>query len=148
VTNDASRFLRRLLDTFERVLRRLFGRDADQPTASPVRHFHVEVTAMKDALFTWTLPTTRQQGGPLKPADIVGTEIALRVVGIPEWTVLGLASGTATEFAQSDLDDGDYEARAVVITDADQRGAAAVLAFSVADDSPAVAVGGFSVELG
>jgi hypothetical protein len=149
--NDVLAFLHRLLDAIERFLRRILGRDVDPAPgpapATPVLHFSVEVDAMKNALFTFTLPTTRQAGGALDPAAIVATEIALRVVGIEEWTVLGMAEGTATEFAQDELDFGDYEARAVVITDGDVRGIAAVLPFAVSDDSRAAAVEGLAVEL-
>lgn len=122
--------------------------------ASAVVDLTIEVDEMKNATFTWTLPTTRVQGGPLDPNDIEGTEISLRVVGIPDWTVLGVVQGTGQEFVQNELDIGDYEARAVVLTtdpqdslNPPQRGEPTVLPFVVADDSPAAAVEGFSVEL-
>jgi hypothetical protein len=101
----------------------------------------------KDVLFTWKRPTQRQAGGPLDPARIDGTEIAIRVGGFPDWTVLGVAAGQAEEFEQTQLDFGTYEARAVVLTDGGQRGQPAVLAFEILDDSAAVAVVDFAVQV-
>jgi len=148
------KFIRRAFDTLERFLRRLFRLEEDPDPvpdyASPVTHFRIEVDEMKNARFTFTLPTTRQQGGALDPADIVGTEISLRVAGDTGWTPLGVADALEQEFIQNELDNGDYEARAVVLTgDAASplRGAEAILPFSVLDDSPAAAVGSFAVEL-
>ena len=148
------KFIRRAFDTLERFLRRLFRLEEDPDPvpdyASPVTHFRIEVDEMKNARFSWTFPTTRQQGGPLDPADIIGTEISIRVVGIPDWTPLGVAEPDELEFVQNELDNGDYEARAVVLTDdaaVPQRGLESILSFTVADDSPAAAVGSFAVEL-
>lgn len=119
-----------------------------QPAAR-VPWFKVEVhTYMKTARFSWDYPTQRQQGGALNPADIVGAEVALRVAGAPEFTVLATVDHPTDEFVQNELDNGAYQARLVVLTrPGTQRGEPAFLAFEVADESPAVAAGNFAVEL-
>lgn len=111
---------------------------------------------MQNARFYWTFPTTRQEGGPLDPADIIGTEIAIRVVPttpppspIP-WSVLDVVNAPGLELTQDELTAGDYEARAIVLTDdaaSPVRGAERVITFRVDDNSPAAAVDGFGVEL-
>lgn len=102
---------------------------------------------MKNARFTWQYPNVRTQGGPLLDEDIVGAEIAIRITGAPDWTVLDTVPHPTAELIQNELDVGDYEARCVVITDGNQRGEPALLSFTVSDDSPAAAVSGFAVEL-
>lgn len=102
---------------------------------------------MKNARFTWTYPTNRQRGGALDPADVVGAELSLRVVGAPDWTVLATPAFPVVEANQADMVEGDYEARLVILTDAAVRGAPATIAFRVADDSAAEAASDFAVEL-
>lgn len=102
---------------------------------------------MQNARFTWFYPTTRQAGGEVVPGDIASAEVAIRVVGAPDWTVLGKADYPASEFTQNDLAEGDYEARVVAIEPNGQQGLYGFASFTVLDASPLGAPTDIAVEL-
>ena len=83
----------------------------------------------------WNLPTIRQSGLPVDPADVQGVEVALAVAGGP-YSVLNTVPSDTLELVVPDLTPGDYLCRLVPIDTADVRGAETELVFQIADDTP------------
>ena len=97
---------------------------------------------MKNVTVTWDLPTQRESGFPLNPADIANVEFGMRVVGAPDFTVLGTVLPTDPQtFAVADVDIGDWEIRLVVVDTAARRSADVIAPFTVPDETnPGVVV--------
>lgn len=92
---------------------------------------------MKTVTLTWDLPTTREQGGVLDPADINNIEVEASADGGTNWVLAGSVAPTDTQtFTMSDLDIGTWMFRVTVIDGAGQRSAPAETSVSVVDDSP------------
>lgn len=91
---------------------------------------------MSSATFTWTLPTLRESGGPLDPADIDRTEIAMSADDGANFTPTATVVPTDEQtWTVSELVFGDYIVRFVVI---DTQGRASTpfdFPFTALDDS-------------
>ncbi len=89
---------------------------------------------MKNALVTWTLPTTRESGLSLDPADIANVEVSMSGdLGANFTPVTTVLPSDPQEAAVSDLDIGDWIFRLIVVDTAGLQ--------SVAVDVPAVVDG-------
>lgn len=97
---------------------------------------------MKTILINWILPTTRQQGGPLTPADIARVEIEISADNGANFTPVGTFTPDILETTVVDLPFGDqYQVRGRVVDQTDQAGEWAVEAFTLVDTSPPGTVG-------
>ncbi len=99
----------------------------------------------KTATINWELPTTRQSGLPVDAAEVLGTEVALSVVGGVYSVLDPMLPPDILEHVIPDLTPGDYLCRLVPIDTADVRGAETELQFNVPDESPLSAVENASV---
>ena len=91
---------------------------------------------MKTILINWILPTTRQQGGPLLPADIARVEIELSADGGANYTSVGTFTPDILDTTVADLPFGDYTVRGRAVDQTNQAGNWAEEAFSLSDTSP------------
>lgn len=90
----------------------------------------------KIATARWELPTTRQSGLPVDPAEVQGVEVALSVVGGVYSVLEPLVPPDTLEHAIPDLTPGDYLCRMAPIDMDDVRGAETELPFSIPDETP------------
>ena len=91
---------------------------------------------MADKTFRWTLPTTRVDGKPLSPSEILHVEISLNVGA--GFGVIASVPPSTLELVQTELDGGDYVVRGVVVPVSGGRSTPVDVPFSVAfaDASP------------
>ena len=85
---------------------------------------------------TWTAPTSRQNGRPLKPDDIARYELQARVNGAPDFSTIADPPSTATTAVLDSPAPGDYEFRIRAIEKNGAPGAWGVAAIEVPDTSP------------
>lgn len=90
----------------------------------------------RTATAKWGIPTVRESGQPADPADYMGCEIALAVVGGPFSVLEPLVPDGTFEHPIPDLTPGDYQCRYVPIEINDDRGTVAVVDFNIPDDTP------------
>lgn len=96
---------------------------------------------MKDALISWVLPTTRQQGGPLDPADIRSVDVKLSADGGANFSdVADVPVLQAQEVPLAGLDINSYIVRLQCFDLLNQGGIVVDTPFDVIDDSPPGAV--------
>lgn len=62
----------------------------------------------------WTLPTTREKGGALRPEDIEGVEISMSANNGTNWSSIGTFPASVLSTEVFDLDPGVYLVRGVV----------------------------------
>ena len=92
---------------------------------------------MKSVRISWTLPTVREQGGPITPAEIGEVEIELSADGGANWTPVGSFPSDTLETVIADLPFSDqYVVRGRAIDTAAQVAQWTFLPFTVADTSP------------
>lgn len=92
---------------------------------------------MKSMRISWTLPTVREQGGPITPAEIGEVEIELSADGGVNYTPVGSFPSDTLETIVADLPFSDqYVVRGRAIDTAAQAGVWTSLPFTVADTSP------------
>lgn len=94
----------------------------------------------KTALVTWGLPTTRESGNALTPAEIAGVDIDFAVErtdgGSPVFTNLGRRMPTATQdWSIPDLDAGNWIVRLTVEDTAGKKSTPVDTVFTVADET-------------
>lgn len=100
---------------------------------------------MKDAIFTWVLPTEREEGGPLLPEDIAHVQLELSADGGANWTELAPVPPTQLTQAANNLIIAEWLVRGFVEDKLGQRSRnPQETAFSVVDDSPP---GGITVQV-
>ena len=63
---------------------------------------------MADIKVTWSDPTTRSDGSALLAEDIGGIEVAMKVGGAPDFTLLSTVDAGVMQFVQTDLPAGSY----------------------------------------
>ena len=90
---------------------------------------------MKTALITWDLPTTRESGLPLDPADIQHVEVSLSADLGQNFGVLDTVAPPTLELTVPDLEIGDWVTRLVVVDTAGRRSADFDVPFNVPDDT-------------
>lgn len=90
---------------------------------------------MGDATARWELPTVRQSGLPMDPADVKHVEVALAVVGGP-YSPLEIVAPPKLDHLIPDLSPGDYLCRLVAVDLDDERGAETELPFNIPDETP------------
>jgi hypothetical protein len=91
---------------------------------------------MANVRVAWTLPTTRQSGKPLSPADIAGVELAQSADGGANFGVIDTLPPTTTSTLVNELEPGDWYFRGVVIDTAGRRSSPVVKSISIADTTP------------
>lgn len=92
---------------------------------------------MKNILISWILPTTRQAGGPLDPADIQHVTLHMSADGGTNWASINDFAPDVLETPVNDLPFSDqYIVRGRVVDVADQAGDWVAVPFVLADDSP------------
>ena len=90
---------------------------------------------MRNAIVSYDLPTTRQSGLPLDPADIAGVEVSLSADGGANFAVLDTVAPPATSLEQTELEPGDYMFRLIVIDTNGRRGNPVDEPFAIPDDT-------------
>ena len=95
---------------------------------------------MKNATVSWDLPTTRESGFPLDPADIQGVEVSLSADGGASFSVLNTVAPPETELLVPDLEIGDWAFRLVVVDTNGKRSADVDALFNVPDETAPSAV--------
>lgn len=101
----------------------------------------------RTATAKWGLPTKRQSGLPVDPAEVQGTEIALAVAGGPFSVLEPMVPSDTLELVIPDLTPGDYLCRYVPIDMDDVRGALIEVQFNIPDDTPLAEVENPTVEI-
>ncbi len=91
---------------------------------------------MNDALVRWTLPTTRQSGGPLDPDDISGVEVSISSDNGANYTVADTVEPPILDKQFADLAFGDWLVRLIVIDTRSVRSGGIVTPFKIPDESP------------
>lgn len=76
---------------------------------------------MKNVNISWELPTTRESGFPLDPADIQHVEVSLSADLGANFTVLNNVAPPTLDLTVPDLEIGDWIFRLVVVDTADRR---------------------------
>jgi len=89
---------------------------------------------MANLRITWVLPTTRESGKPLAPADIAGVDVELSADGGESFTSLGVKAGT--EFVITELEPGEWFVRGTVV-DTKARRSAPLSGSAVIEDATA-----------
>lgn len=103
---------------------------------------------MANALLTWTLPTTREKGGPLDPTDITETKISMSADNGATFIDLGSVGPSAVQsFLVSDIDVGTYIFSATVVDTLGQGSVATGVAGTVIDVSPPSAIADLTVTI-
>lgn len=100
----------------------------------------------KNATVHWVLPTIRESGLPLDPADIQGEEVSLAIAGAPS-SVLDVVPPDTLELFVPDLEVGDWIFTLVCIDIKGERGAAYDELFTIPDETPPGVVTGVNVVL-
>lgn len=97
---------------------------------------------MKSVQISWTLPTTRQQGGVLDLADIAGVDIEMSADGGQNFSPVGSFTPDVLNTVVADLPFADtYVARGRCVDNAGQAGDWTIFPFTVVDTSPPGALG-------
>jgi len=91
---------------------------------------------MRNALVSWTLPTTRESGGPLAESEISGVEISLSADLGANFTVLNLVPLPGLTLLVPDLVVGDYIFRGVWVDTAGRRSVSVDAPLNVPDETP------------
>ena len=93
---------------------------------------------MKNIELSWTLPTTRASGNPIDPATIAGVELAFSTDGGLQYTVDKLYPPSELKALFTDVADGDWYFRGVVIDTSGRRSEEYIIVVAVVptDDSP------------
>ena len=92
---------------------------------------------MKSMRISWTLPTVREQGGPLSPDDVAEVQIELSADGGANYSAVGVFAPDTLETVVADLPFSDaYVVRGRAIDKTAQAGQWSVLPFAVVDTSP------------
>ncbi len=102
---------------------------------------------MKNATVSWDLPTTRESGLPLDPADIQGVEVSLSADGGTTFSVLNTVAPPDTELLVPDLEIGDWVFRLAVVDTNGRRSADVDALFNIADETAPSAVVNVQVAL-
>jgi hypothetical protein len=89
---------------------------------------------MANLRVTWVLPTTRESGKPLAPADIAGVDLELSADGGVNYASLGVKPGT--EFVITELEPGEWFVRGKVV-DTKGRVSAPLTGSAVIEDATA-----------
>lgn len=97
---------------------------------------------MKSMRISWTLPTVREMGGAITPAEIGEVEIELSADDGVNFSHVGAFPSDTLEAVVADLPFSDaYVVRGRAIDTAAQAGQWASLPFAVVDTSPPGAIG-------
>lgn len=92
---------------------------------------------MKTILINWILPTARQEGGPITPADIARVEIELSADNGANFASVGTFTPDILETLVADLPFGtQYQVRGRAVDQTNQAGNWAVEPFAITDTSP------------
>lgn len=104
---------------------------------SKVTDITSEIDMSKNVTVRWVLPTTRQGGGELLPADIEHTRAELSADGGANFSELDLvAPDVAQEVFVPDMEVGEWHFRFTVFDKLGQKSPPANHVETVADDSP------------
>lgn len=76
---------------------------------------------MANLTVTWVLPTTRESGKPLAPADIAGVEIELSADAGQTWGTVGTYPPATLSTVIQDVDFGEWHVRGTVVDTKDRR---------------------------
>lgn len=95
---------------------------------------------MKNALFSWTLPTERQEGGPLPVSEIAHVQIEVSANGGTDWTDLGNIPPDTLTLQMNDLIVAAWLVRGTVEDTQGRRSIPIETAFDVLDDSPPASI--------
>jgi hypothetical protein len=94
-------------------LLRQFGR---YPPPGQVESFTGEIVMARNVRLRWALPTQREDGSALLPADIAGVRIGVKVDGDPgAFADLGVAPASQLDLLVPDLEPGMWHFQAIVI---------------------------------
>jgi hypothetical protein len=94
-------------------LLRLFGR---YPPPDRVETFTGEIVMARNVRLSWQLPTQREDGSALLPADIAGVRIGVKVDGNPgAFADLGIAPASQLDLLVPDLEPGIWHFQATAI---------------------------------
>lgn len=67
---------------------------------------------MRDATFTWVLPTERESGRPIPLNELAGTQVSLSADAGANWTEIdNVPAGAEQTVSVQDLDNGDWIVR-------------------------------------
>ena len=91
---------------------------------------------MANLRIKWALPTTRESGKPLNPADIDRVEIDLSADEGGSWVQVGSFGPDTLETLVSDVDYGNWLVRGVVVDVAERRSNVVVAAIMNEDTTP------------
>jgi hypothetical protein len=76
---------------------------------------------MANVRLNWSLPTTRESGKPLNPADIAGVEIAVSADAGQNYVVSDVVTPATLETLFTDMEPGTWMFRGVVVDVAGKR---------------------------
>lgn len=85
---------------------------------------------------SWTIPTKRKSGRPLKPGDIARFELQVKVDGAPDFSSLDSVPPTADTYEIDNPSPGDYSFRVRAVDAAGGAGDWGSGAVTIPDTSP------------
>ena len=91
---------------------------------------------MRDVNISWVLPTTRESGFDLDPADIAEVEISISADLGANWTVLNTVAPPTLELLSPDMEVGDWMFEGVVIDVDGRRSPSVSASVNIPDESP------------
>lgn len=91
---------------------------------------------MANVKLKWSLPTTRQSGKPLAPADIQSVELAQSADGGNSFGVIDVLPPSVLETTVNELEPGEWFFRGVVVDSAGRRSNAVVKSIVIPDTTP------------